>query len=376
MDNPLVRFFRFVLVDNWPITLVAALGFVAVFVLLPRPRSAPRALGLAVATLALLLTGVLIVPATGLDVEVILFYAFAGIAIIAGGLLVTQSNPARAALSFALVVLSTCGLFLLQAAPFLMAATTIIYAGAIVVTFLFVIMLAQQEGISSADQRSREPLLASFTGFVLLGALLYVLHAGYGTAEIDRFIGRTRSAAARDSVEEMARAIGDPSDPAEQGFFFDFKEAIKRKGDTKAAQDLRKDVDDYVLPDWVAARSSGDTELARKALGRLEQIGLRARASFGSMQPKADTLSNLSGPSAAQPLFEPLPETRDRDQAKGKAVRRDAEERPELPHENTAYLGRALFTDYLLAVELGGTLLLVAAVGAIAIAGRRGGRTV
>ena len=41
---------------------------------------------------------------------------------------------------------STCGLFLLQAAPFLMAATIIIYAGAIVVTFLFVIMLAQQEG--------------------------------------------------------------------------------------------------------------------------------------------------------------------------------------------------------------------------------------
>ena len=59
-------------------------------------------------------------------------------------MLVTQQNPARAALSFALVVLSTCGLFLLLAAPFLMAATIVIYAGAIVVTFLFVIMLAQQ----------------------------------------------------------------------------------------------------------------------------------------------------------------------------------------------------------------------------------------
>jgi NADH-quinone oxidoreductase subunit J len=45
-----------------------------------------------------------------------------------------------------------------------------------------------------------------------------------------------------------------------------------------------------------------------------------------------------------------------------------------LPHENTAYLGRALFTDYLLAVELGGTLLLVATIGATAIAGRRGER--
>src|SRR5262249_31487678 len=62
--------------------------------------------------------------------------------------------------------------------PFLMAATIIIYAGAIIVTFLFVIMLAQQEGLSDADARSREPLLSTLTGFVLLGALLYVIRSG------------------------------------------------------------------------------------------------------------------------------------------------------------------------------------------------------
>ena len=44
---------------------------------------------------------------------------------------------------------------------------------------------------------------------------------------------------------------------------------------------------------------------------------------------------------------------------------------PQLPAENAAYLGRSLFTDYLLPVELGGFLLLVAAIGAIAIAQRR-----
>ena len=38
--------------------------------------------------------------------------------------------------------------------------------------------------------------------------------------------------------------------------------------------------------------------------------------------------------------------------------------------ENVAGLGRTLFSDYLLAVEIGGTLLLVAAVGTIAIAHR------
>ena len=42
-----------------------------------------------------------------------------------------------------------------------------------------------------------------------------------------------------------------------------------------------------------------------------------------------------------------------------------------MPAENAAYLGRSLFTDYLLPVELGGILLLVATIGAIAIAQRR-----
>jgi hypothetical protein len=50
---------------------------------------------------------------------------------------------------------------------------------------------------------------------------------------------------------------------------------------------------------------------------------------------------------------------------------RASQETEPLPAENVAYLGRTLFTDYLLAVELGGTLLLVATIGAIAIAGRR-----
>ncbi|HKI34104.1 MAG TPA: NADH-quinone oxidoreductase subunit J [Gemmataceae bacterium] len=370
MDNPVLRFLRFLVMDNWPITLVAALGFVAIYLLLPRPRGGARAVGVAAAGLALLLTGALIVRAGAFTAEVVLFYAFSGIAVIAGGLLVTQSNPARAALSFALVVLSTCGLFLLQAAPFLMAATTIIYAGAIVVTFLFVIMLAQQEGVSDADQRSREPLLASLTGFVLLGAILYVLHAGYGTGDIDDAIARVRQAKTKPSAKEMAAVFGDEGHNF-KAFFDGFRQAIKKGGDSSEARALSDAVDD--LQDrWVGkVVRNDDAAEGRDVCERLEEVGLRARASYGILQPPADTrLSAYSGPPANAPLFPP---------ADGKpdpgALRRDRDSRvPQMPHENTAYLGRALFTDYLLAVELGGTLLLVATVGAIAIAGRRGGR--
>jgi NADH:ubiquinone oxidoreductase subunit 6 (subunit J) len=51
--------------------------------------------------------------------------------------------------------------------------------------------------------------------------------------------------------------------------------------------------------------------------------------------------------------------------------RYDAQGRPYLPADNSSYLGRSLFTDFLLPVELGGVLLLVATIGAIAIAHRR-----
>jgi NADH-quinone oxidoreductase subunit J len=162
----------------WGIVITMLLGFVAVYALLPRPHSYPRIWGAASAGLALLLGGILLTNAGSFSAESLLFYLFSFTSVVSGGLLVTLNNPVRGALSFALVVLSTCGLFLLQAAPFLMAATAIVYAGAIIVTFIFVIMLAQQAGMSDADHRSREPFLACLTGFVLLGTILYVLLSG------------------------------------------------------------------------------------------------------------------------------------------------------------------------------------------------------
>src|SRR5205085_651442 len=56
--------------------------------------------------------------------------------------------------------------------------------------------------------------------------------------------------------------------------------------------------------------------------------------------------------------------------ARGEAVRNryPPDGRLAMPRENVAALGGTLFTDYLIPVELGGTLLLVATIGAIAIA--------
>jgi NADH-quinone oxidoreductase subunit J len=130
--------------ENGLVLLPCVLGFAAIYLLLPKARRSKPILGGALAAFALVFGAAVLIRIDTLAIESLLFFAFAGAAIVAGVLMIAQSNPVHAALSFALVVLSTCGLFLLLAAPFLMAATIIIYAGAIVVTFLFVIMLAQQ----------------------------------------------------------------------------------------------------------------------------------------------------------------------------------------------------------------------------------------
>jgi NADH-quinone oxidoreductase subunit J len=65
---------------------------------------------------------------------------------------ISAQSPVHAAIWFAMSLLGTAGLFFMQGAQFLGVATVIVYAGAIVVTFLFVIMLAQPEGHATYDR--------------------------------------------------------------------------------------------------------------------------------------------------------------------------------------------------------------------------------
>jgi NADH-quinone oxidoreductase subunit J len=107
-------------------------------------------------------------------VEGVLFTVFAALMVLCGCGMQVEANPVYAALWFAGVILSTCGLFLMEGAGFISAATIIVYAGAIVVTFLFVIMLARQTGSSLYDKRYRQPVMAIALGGLMLAVLVYV----------------------------------------------------------------------------------------------------------------------------------------------------------------------------------------------------------
>jgi len=355
----LASLFHFLVIAHGGATAALLAGAAAVYLLLPRPHGFPPWWGYGSALLSmLLLVAILVRPGSG-AAEPILFYSFSVLAIFGGGLLITQRNPARAALAFTLVVLSSCGLFLLLAAPFLTAATIIIYAGAIIVTFLFVLMLAQQEGPSNADQRSREPLLATIAGFALLGVLLFFLHQNYGTDELEELIQRARAAADMTSADEIEAAIAKSSVP-DGNLFKDLRRVIALGGRSTDLHDLGDAVVNLELNEWQPARMDKDVGKMRAAIARLQAIGEEAASVYGQAQSNPHRrLSELSGPASTQP----------RD-----AIRRENGV-PRLPAENTAYLGRSLFTDYLLSVEVGGTLLLVATFGAIVIANRRPGRT-
>jgi len=243
---------------NWALLLPLVLGACGVWLMMPGAK-AIRPLG-GLACLGALVLGFQLVAGER-NISGLMFVLFSTACLASAVLMITSRNPVYAALWFAVVTLSVCGLFLLQSAPFLAAASIIVYAGAIIVTFLFVIMLAQQSGSSSYDQSSRQPFCASVTAFTLLGLLLMTFQ-------------------------------------------------------TSGVQNTRID----------------------------------AQNAQSSAAAKTLNFDGSSANSDAHRSSRPLP-SEDLGQLRG--------------------LGRALFTDFLFAVEIGGTLLLIASIGAIALAPRR-----
>jgi len=99
------------------------------------------------------------------------FYAIAGVTVGSAVAAMTCRSPVYSAIWFALVLLGTAGLFLFDGAQFLAMATVIVYAGAILVTFLFVLMLANPGGHASYDRISWEPILSAAAGAILIWML-------------------------------------------------------------------------------------------------------------------------------------------------------------------------------------------------------------
>ncbi len=196
-----------------------------------------------------------------------MFAVFAFIAVASGVRVVTHPRPVYAALYFGMTVLAVSGLCVLAAAEFLFVALVIVYGGAILVTYVFVIMLAQQSGAAPYDVRAREPLAAVLAGFLLAAA----------------------------ATQSMVK----PETP------------------------------------------TTDALVTRLA----------------AAQPNGTETMLVPAATAARPVNETEPASIDAAIAGGES--------------NVRAVGKELLTTYVVAVEVAGVLLLVAVVGAIAIAGKR-----
>lgn len=156
---------------GWLILAACVAGGLGVWLILPRRRAWGRRLGFAAALAGLGLFGAQVPRMVGLAKQGIL-YAFGAVTIISCVAAVSSRNPVYSAIWFGASLIGTAGLFLVSGAQFLAVATVVVYAGAILVTFLFVLMLAQPQGRAYYDRLSWEGLLSAATGAVLVGLIL------------------------------------------------------------------------------------------------------------------------------------------------------------------------------------------------------------
>ena len=102
-----------------------------------------------------------------------LFYIFAFLTLVFGFLVVANPfsrNPVTSAMFLVLTIVSLAGLFVLLHAFFLAAVQVLVYAGAVMVLFLFVIMLLDLR----AEERERMRALSVVAGLVAVGAILAI----------------------------------------------------------------------------------------------------------------------------------------------------------------------------------------------------------
>jgi NADH-quinone oxidoreductase subunit J len=103
----------------------------------------------------------------------ILFYVFAFMALLCGFLVVANpfsSNPVTSAMFLVLTIGWLAGLYVLLHAFFLAAIQILVYAGAVMVLFLFVIMLLDLK----AEERRRIKIFSLVGGLLAVGTLLFV----------------------------------------------------------------------------------------------------------------------------------------------------------------------------------------------------------
>jgi NADH-quinone oxidoreductase subunit J len=104
------------------------------------------------------------------------FYLFAGIMLIGGILVITRKNPVHSALALIITLLAQASIYLMLYAPFVAGVQIILYAGGIMVLFLFVIMLVSIER-SMKERQFNSQWVVGLVAAAALGGLFIAVYA-------------------------------------------------------------------------------------------------------------------------------------------------------------------------------------------------------
>ena len=143
--------------------------------------------------------------------ELIVFVLASAMMLIGAFGVITRRNPVHAALSLVLTLFGVAVHFVALEAYFLAAVQIIVYAGAIVVLFLFVIMLL---GVDKAEDLQTEPLvaqrwLAGVAGLGLLGLLVIAVSRGAQvlTTRAEGLATSVEGASGDANIQQLARSV-------------------------------------------------------------------------------------------------------------------------------------------------------------------------
>jgi NADH-quinone oxidoreductase subunit J len=318
---------------SWGLGLIVAA--VGLALLMPYATKVSRSIGAALAALGL---GLFFwaLPWEAQWLTKTLFYVLSAVTLVGAVAAVSSRAAIYCAVWFAASLLGVAGLLVLNGAQFLGIATIVVYAGAIVVTFLFVLMLAQPQGNESYDRVSWGSASRPFAVFAA-GALVAASLA-------------TQQEAAQDSLREQVAA-------------------------TLAALPESADYPKLSQSDVVSVRYVPAAEAERLQIELRPTIfpALPTTASQASEQPEVDQANaeQNARKSALAKAFAAAADDRGLDGFQvGSTEVEFLSAHPindTLTTRHVEALGVNLFGNHLVAIQVAGVLLLTALVGAISI---------
>jgi NADH-quinone oxidoreductase subunit J len=129
------------------------------------------------------------------------FYFLSGLTLVSGILVITRKNAFHSALALILGLLSQAGLYLMLYAPFVAGVQIILYAGGIMVLFLFVIMLVNLERSQKEEQFNKQWLVGTLSAVALGGLFVFVYLKGADM--FPAFRGRMAEASNTQQIAEL-----------------------------------------------------------------------------------------------------------------------------------------------------------------------------